>query len=326
MVGKACAAGPPAPARRPRPAMRRSRAAACRRATAIHGPSSLTVNVVGVPVSAVELSPTHRLNGPGSTTNWPLFVVVAEVLRSERERDRLATVPAPSVTRWNPSSFSTGCRMLRVSSRAGRAARRRRPPTDPVFVIVRADRQRAVRPTRWSMTGAGSTARTSCTRARSRTGTPARSARRGTSTCTCCSGRTAGRSGARCTRSGSGRRSTGNDIGSLPLGIDLAEQDVGDRVAALGAGIPRLEQRRRVGAPASRIVSGRPFISTTTYGLPVFAIAWMSASCCPGRSELRARRGLAACPRPARRRPRPSRRRPAPRRPRRRSHRRRRCQ
>jgi len=34
------------------------------------------------------------------------------------------------------------------------------------------------------------------------------------------------------------------------------------------------------------IVSGRPFISTTTYGLPVAAIACTSASCWPGRSML----------------------------------------
>ena len=31
------------------------------------------------------------------------------------------------------------------------------------------------------------------------------------------------------------------------------------------------------------MVSGRPFISTTTYGLPVAAIALTSASCRPGR-------------------------------------------
>ncbi len=33
------------------------------------------------------------------------------------------------------------------------------------------------------------------------------------------------------------------------------------------------------------MVSGRPFISTTTYGLPVAAICCTSASCCPGRSS-----------------------------------------
>ena len=32
-----------------------------------------TVNVVGVPASAVELSPTHSLNGPGWTPNCPLL-------------------------------------------------------------------------------------------------------------------------------------------------------------------------------------------------------------------------------------------------------------
>ena len=34
------------------------------------------------------------------------------------------------------------------------------------------------------------------------------------------------------------------------------------------------------------MVSGRPFISTTTYGLPVAAMALTSASCCPGRPIL----------------------------------------
>ena len=33
--------------------------------------SYLTVNVDGVSVPTSELSLTHRLNGPGSTTNWP---------------------------------------------------------------------------------------------------------------------------------------------------------------------------------------------------------------------------------------------------------------
>ena len=32
------------------------------------------------------------------------------------------------------------------------------------------------------------------------------------------------------------------------------------------------------------MVSGRPFIRTTTYGLPVAAICWMSWSWLPGRS------------------------------------------
>ena len=135
------------------------------------------------------------------------------------------------------------------------------------------------------MTGAGSTARTSCTRARSRTGTAARSARRGTSTCTCCWGHTAGRSAARCRRSGSARHSPGTSSAACRR----------DRPSRTGRRRPHRRPRCRdttlsssAGALAASqsIVSGRPFISTTTYGLPVSAIACTAASCWPGRPSI----------------------------------------
>ena len=75
---------------------------------------------------------------------------------------------------------------------------------------------------------------------------------------------------------------TGNDIVSLPLGSNLPNST---SATALPPVVPGYHASSSAGAFAasSGIVSGRPFISTTTYGLPVAAICWMSASCCPGR-------------------------------------------
>ena len=59
--------------------------------------------------------------------------------------------------------------------------------------------------------------------------------------------------------------------GSFPGG-DVPEEQVGDGRAALGAGIPDVEDRRDVlGGPAQ--VERRPFITSSTVGVPVATTA-----------------------------------------------------
>ncbi len=85
---------------------------------------------------------------------------------------------------------------------------------------------------------------------------------------------------------------TGNDIVSLPLGLTFPNSTFATAVPPV---VPGYHASSIAGAPpacvvgsppSSGIVSGRPFISTTTYGVPVAATCWISASCCPGRSRL----------------------------------------
>src|SRR5580693_1696936 len=78
---------------------------------------------------------------------------------------------------------------------------------------------------------------------------------------------------------------TGNVIGSLPPGSTFPNRT---SATASPPSVPGYHASSSAGALAASqsIVSGRPFISTTTYGLPVFAIACTSASCWPGRSSL----------------------------------------
>src|SRR5436190_22194570 len=77
---------------------------------------------------------------------------------------------------------------------------------------------------------------------------------------------------------------TGNDMGSLPPGSFLP-----NRVSATASppSVPGYQDSSKAGALSASqpMVSGRPFISTTTYGLPVWAICCTSASCWPGRSR-----------------------------------------
>ena len=74
----------------------------------------------------------------------------------------------------------------------------------------------------------------------------------------------------------------GNDIGSFPPGSTLPNRT---SATALPPSVPGNHDSSRPGALSAShgIVSGRPFISTTTYGLPVAAICWTSASWSPGR-------------------------------------------
>src|SRR5260370_22700543 len=74
----------------------------------------------------------------------------------------------------------------------------------------------------------------------------------------------------------------GKLIGSFPPGFTLPNST---SATAVPPSVPGNQDSSRAGAlPASQPrVNGRPFISTTTYGLPVAAIACTSASCCPGR-------------------------------------------
>ena len=71
----------------------------------------------------------------------------------------------------------------------------------------------------------------------------------------------------------------------LAAGRDVAEQQVGDRGAALacpGTRCPGSPARAR---PAQRRSSGRPFITSSTTGVPVATTAWSSSSCRPGSSS-----------------------------------------
>src|SRR5262249_10254976 len=77
---------------------------------------------------------------------------------------------------------------------------------------------------------------------------------------------------------------TGNDIGSLPPGSALPNST---SATASPPSVPGYHASSRPGTLLGSVtqpsVSGRPFMSTTTNGLPVAAIAWTSASCWPGR-------------------------------------------
>src|SRR3984885_7391198 len=77
--------------------------------------------------------------------------------------------------------------------------------------------------------------------------------------------------------------STGNDMVSLPLGLTLPNSR---SATASPPSVPGYHASSKAGALSAshEMVIGRPFISTTTYGVPVAAIACTSASCWPGRS------------------------------------------
>src|SRR5450755_4937853 len=77
----------------------------------------------------------------------------------------------------------------------------------------------------------------------------------------------------------------GKLIGSFPPGFTLPNST---SATALPPSVPGNHDSSRAGAwsASQPMVSGRPFIRTTTYGLPVAAIAWTSASWSPGRSML----------------------------------------
>src|SRR5580693_5835800 len=78
---------------------------------------------------------------------------------------------------------------------------------------------------------------------------------------------------------------TGNVIGSLPPGSTFPNRT---SATASPPSVPGYHASSSAGALAASqsIVSGRPFIITTTYGLPVLAIACTSASCWPGRPSI----------------------------------------
>src|SRR5450631_2876278 len=74
----------------------------------------------------------------------------------------------------------------------------------------------------------------------------------------------------------------GKLIGSFPPGFTLPNST---SATASPPSVPGYHDSSSAGALSASqpMVSGRPFISTTTYGLPVAAIACTSANCCPGR-------------------------------------------
>src|ERR1700729_1229454 len=77
--------------------------------------------------------------------------------------------------------------------------------------------------------------------------------------------------------------SRGNDIGSLPLGLTFPNRR---SATASPPSVPGYQDSSSAGALSASqgMVSGRPFMSTTTYGLLRAAICWMSCSWLPGRS------------------------------------------
>ena len=228
-----------------------------------------------------ELSPTHTSNSPARPRTGP------GRCRSRSSGGPSVNVtvvlcPGASVTRWNPSSLRTGCRML-VTFSCMYSWATSAPAGEPVLVNVPLTVTRPV--------GRHAGGRQAQVRQRERrvgqpvpervlrrvvhvevlrrvlvvrVGGPARRA-------------------ARCTRSGSARRCAGTTSAACRSGLTFPNRT---SATASPPSVPGYQASSSAGALSASqgMVSGRPFISTTTYGLPVAAIGWTSASCWPGRS------------------------------------------